>query len=137
MAPANFMPSGRNEVIVRVHDYQDRCPRGTLSGPRLSAPAAFSGLTQLLMAMEDLMDQGNCPQRGEEPRSFQRGEQQLRPAGPAGDKPLAVFRINVLFRQNASWQGTLVWMDRRMDAQFRSVLELIRLMDSALTADLE
>lgn len=137
MAPANFMPSGRNEVVVLVHDYQDRCPCGILNGPRLSAPVTFRGLTQLLMTMEDLMDQSNDPQRGEEPRSFQHSEQPLRPAGPVSNKPLAVFRINVLFRQNASWQGTLVWMDRKMDAQFRSVLELIRLMDSALTADSE
>lgn len=137
MTPANFTPSGRNEVIVLVHNYQDRCPSGILSGPRLNTPVTFHGLAQLLMTMEDLMDQNNTPQRGEEPRSFQHSEHPLRPAGPVNEKPLAVFRVNVLFRQNASWQGTLIWMDREMDAQFRSVLELIRLMDSALMADSE
>ena len=46
---------------------------------------------------------------------------------------MATFQLRVLFRQNASWQGSLIWVDQRMDAQFRSVLELVRLMDSALT----
>lgn len=137
MTPANFMPSGRNEVIVRVYSYEGKRPRGTLSGARFSTPAAFSSLTQLLMILENVMDQTNSPQRGEEPRAFQRTEPKLQPAEHSGEKPLATFRINVLFRQHASWQGSLIWTDQAMDAQFRSVLELIRLMDSALTADPE
>lgn len=137
MAPASFMPSGRNEVIVRIFSYQDGCPKGTMSGARLEATAAFSSLSQLLMAMEEQMDQVNYPQRGEEPRAFRpSGTAVLAGARPEGE-PIATFRIRVLFRQNASWQGTLLWTDQSMDAQFRSVLELIRLLDSALTSNLE
>lgn len=137
MAPASFMPSGRNEVIVRVYSYEERCPKGTLSGPRFSVPVAFSSLTQLLMVIEGVMDRSNSPQRSEDPRTFRHTGPQIQPAGHNGDKPLATFRVNVMFRQNASWQGALVWADQAMDAQFRSALELIRLMDSALTAGLE
>lgn len=133
MTPTNFVPSGRNEVIVRVHSYQGKCPKGIISGPRLEKPAAFSSLVQLLLMLEELMDRGNYPQRGAEPRTFQKKEEQLF-AGEAMDgEPIATFRLSVLFRQNASWQGTLTWTDRSMDAQFRSALELIRLMDSALS----
>ena len=64
-------------------------------------------------------------------------EAQPVPAAGGGAKPLATFRVSVLFRQNASWQGTLLWTERAVDAQFRSVLELIRLLDSALTEELE
>lgn len=135
---ANFMPSGRNEVIVRIYSYQNKCPQGTISKPQFSGPASFFSLTQLLLALELLMDKANSPQRGEEPRSFQPREAEPLPVECAnGGKPLATFQINVLFRQNASWQGTLIWVDRTMDAQFRSVLELVRLMDSALTSDPE
>lgn len=133
MTPAYFMPSGRNEVIARVMSYQDRCLKGVLSGPRLEGATAFFSLSHLLMIMEDLMNRENFPQRGEEPRAFGRKEtQQLVPGDLAGETPLATFQIRVLFRQNASWQGSLVWTDRDLDAQFRSVLELIRLIDSAL-----
>lgn len=137
MTLANFMPSGRNEVIVRIYSYQNKCPQGTVSSPRLSVPASFSSLTQLLMAMEGLMDRENSPQRGEEPRLFQKTEIQLPAAEHSGGKPIATFRLSVLFRQNASWQGSLIWVEQAMDAQFRSVLELVRLMDSALISNPE
>jgi len=40
----------------------------------------------------------------------------------------------ILFRQNASWQGSVVWVEGRQEERFRSALELVLLMDSALTA---
>lgn len=135
MTPAYFMPSGRNVVIVHVMSYWDKCLKGILSGPRLERPTVFSSLSHLLIIMEELMDRENYPQRGEEPRAFSRTETQpFAPGDPAGESPLATFQIKILFRQNASWQGTLIWTDRELDAQFRSVLELIRLIDSALSS---
>ena len=41
------------------------------------------------------------------------------------------FIIKVLFRQNATWQGTIQWIEGRQTRQYRSVNELIRLMDEA------
>lgn len=46
---------------------------------------------------------------------------------------VVVFQIKILFRQNATWQGSLLWLDRQQEAQFRSVLELLELLDSVLT----
>lgn len=136
MKPPGFIPSGRNEVVIRIYSYQENCPQGTISGPRISAPASFASLMQMLAIMERMMDQAKTPQRGEETRTFQHTEAR-RPAAERapGEKPLATFHVNVLFRQNASWQGMLLWADKGMDAQFRSVLEMIGLMDSALTSD--
>ena len=48
----------------------------------------------------------------------------------------ATFELKVLFRQHSSWQGILVWKERKTEQSFRSVLELICLLDSALR-DLE
>ena len=45
----------------------------------------------------------------------------------------ASFLINVRFRQNSSWQGTLHWTNTNRVVHFRSALELIRLIDSANT----
>lgn len=137
MSLPSFMSSGRNTVVVHVYSYDEKCPTGTLLRPHLDGLVKFSSLTQLLLLLEATLDCINGPQRGEEPRAFQKIEPQPQFAARAAGKPLATFQINVLFRQNASWQGTLVWTDKAMDAQFRSVLELVRLMDSALTADSE
>ena len=42
------------------------------------------------------------------------------------------FVIQILSTQNATWQGTLTWMDGRSKQPFRSALELIKLIDSTL-----
>ena len=47
-----------------------------------------------------------------------------------GDK--ATFIVQVMYRQNSSWQGKLVWADENKTVYFRSVLELIKLMDSVI-----
>lgn len=42
-----------------------------------------------------------------------------------------VFFIRIQYRCNASWQGTVQWMDGRQTKSFRSVLELALLLESA------
>jgi len=82
------------------------------------------------------MDETGYPQRGMEPRVF-RDELDSDSSAlarsmksmPAG---IATLRIEVLFRQNASWQGNLIWVDRKVQSHFRSVLELLGLIDDAL-----
>lgn len=44
----------------------------------------------------------------------------------------ASFVIKVNSRQNATWQGSILWTERGVTQQFRSALELIKLMDDAL-----
>ena len=42
------------------------------------------------------------------------------------------FQIKVKFMQNASWQGEIYWVEENKKQNFRSDLEMIRLMDEAL-----
>jgi len=42
------------------------------------------------------------------------------------------FLLNIYNRQNATWQGTVTWVDKNEKQQFRSALELIKLIESAL-----
>ena len=44
----------------------------------------------------------------------------------------ATFEMQIIFRQHTRWQGIITWLEERMEQSFRSVLELILLMDSAL-----
>ena len=46
----------------------------------------------------------------------------------------ATFALRILFRQNASWQGSVTWLEGKKEQSFRSALELVLLMHSALTA---
>ena len=135
---ASFVPRGRNVMTVRVTSYDKYVMKGYLYHAQSDRGIEFSSAVELLLQIEELMDQTNAPQRSEEPRSFLNGLAGERPSTEArlgGEKvpALAVFQLNVMFRQNATWQGSLLWADEGMEAHFRSVLEVINLMNSALT----
>ncbi len=49
----------------------------------------------------------------------------------------ATFVVQVQFRQNATWQGTIQWLEEKESRKFRSLLEMIKLMDEALTQEQE
>jgi len=44
----------------------------------------------------------------------------------------ATFALQILFRQNVSWQGFLIWTEGKREESFRSVLELLFLIDSVM-----
>jgi len=48
------------------------------------------------------------------------------------DTHKATFEISVKFQQNSTWQGQILWAEKNMKQSFRSVLEMLRLMDEAL-----
>ena len=48
---------------------------------------------------------------------------------------LATFLVGATSRQNASWQGQVTWADKNITKNFRSTLELIKLMDGAITSE--
>jgi len=45
---------------------------------------------------------------------------------------MGTFIVHVQYRQNSTWQGQVTWVDKEQTQKFRSVLELLKLMDSAL-----
>ncbi len=45
---------------------------------------------------------------------------------------VSTFLVSIYFRQNASWQGTVQWLDGRKTVTFRSAAELAMLMLEAV-----
>jgi hypothetical protein len=45
---------------------------------------------------------------------------------------MATFELEILFRQNASWQGNVIYAEQNLSSSFRSLLELLSLIDSVL-----
>ena len=48
------------------------------------------------------------------------------------NSPKCTFEVSVKFQQNSTWQGQILWAEKNMKQSFRSVLEMLRLMDEAL-----
>ena len=54
------------------------------------------------------------------------------PGGYENIQRIATLRIQILFREHNTWQGCILWEEQRKEATFRSVLELIQLLDEIL-----
>lgn len=122
-------------TMVCIDSYRDKILDGRFSNPYLDGMIPFYGLMQFILQMENLLDGMHFPQSFEESRVFTPVEQRTtrvdtRESAPEGK--MATFAVKVLFRQNASWQGSVTWLDKGQEESFRSVLELALLMDSAL-----
>jgi len=122
-------------TVLCIDSYEDGIPEGRFYNIYDTEGTTFRGLTSFLLQMEDLLDTMNYPQSFSAIRSFgQVAEQTASPPSPTEiqEGRAATFLVRVLFRQNASWQGSLTWLEGDKSQSFRSVLELVLLMDSAL-----
>ena len=123
----------RGKYIVCVDSYEDSVMKGRILNP-LTGAEAFCGLVQFLLKMEDALECEQAPQSFTELRRFagmlQPEKRERVCLSERGMK--MTFELKVIFRQHSSWQGTLVCREKKAMHHFRSVLELIVLMDSAL-----
>ena len=46
---------------------------------------------------------------------------------------IGTFEISVKFMQNSTWQGQIHWIEENRKQNFRSALEMLKLMDEALS----
>lgn len=110
---------------------------------------AFRNINGMTMLVEGVFDRLCRPEKSTEYRTFgsppQEEGNRIEKAGAMnrteekkepdqgkmiGEK--ATFLVQICYRQNATWQGKVVWAEKNQTKQFRSALELIKLIDSAV-----
>ena len=131
--------SENRKITVCVDSYDS----GILKGRFYNAyqeMESFESLMQFLTGVEAVLEEQQMPQSYTVLRTFS----DHIPAGEGSvisrrirKGKIATFEMQVLFRQHSSWQGVLIWRDRKMEQSYRSVLELALLMDSALRVQKE
>lgn len=129
MIPKPWVQENRRNLIC-VDSYDGGVLKGRIFDPYQDVET-FDSLSQFLIRMDQLL----APQSYTEPRTFSSflEPQESTPAVSAVRKGgCATFELQVLFRQHSSWQGNLIWRETGMENSFRSVLELVILLDSAL-----
>ena len=127
-------------TVVCIDCYENSEPRGRYYNPYLPQGRNFSSLVGFLKSMEDTLDAMQLPQSFTAARSFAPPPEQQAgyfPASEAREGKVATFSLRILFRQNASWQGSVTWLEGGLEQSFRSALELVLLMDSAISASME
>lgn len=122
-------------TTVCVDSYENGTITGRLYNPYLESGRSFSNLMQFLLEMEQTLDTMAFPQSFTAARSFVPTLRKA-PGLPESDiltGETATFAVKVIFRQNASWQGSVIWLEGGREQSFRSALELVFLMENALT----
>lgn len=125
MRTHTLMPCQTKQALFLVTAYHCGEVQGLLLHPRLAQAQPIQSLPQMLLLLDGLLDLEHCPQP----------PAPLAPPLPEALSPLAEFQIQVLFREYHSWQGRLVHLETGQEAPFRSVLELIQLLDDVLSED--
>jgi hypothetical protein len=138
LSQAKFVPYEMKTSIVRIYSYERGNHAGVIKNPYFKGDAGFGSTMQMLKLIDELQDSLNFPQKSMMTRSFAEDSEakvggREAPGAAASGKPLASFSLNILFRQNASWQGSILWMESTMQSEFRSALEMLLLMDSVLS----
>ncbi len=138
----------RYGLPVYVDSFAEMELSGRIFSP-LGRTIPFNGVLFLLNDLNEICDSIHYPQSTHQLRSFVPEPSRNKPHAMEEAETVdqivekekkevrgaaATFVVQVRFRQNATWQGTVRWTDTGKTQNFRSTLELINLMEGALTS---
>ena len=133
------------DFIVKTHQ-----ENGTWSGQVQHAKSkqvcSFDNVLEMTLLIQEKLDQVGFPQAATERRCWTSGNpenqvQNVKSAsrrekmGESKQKRMQggpTFFIRINYQQNASWQGSVQWLEGKSTRFFRSHLELIMLMQEAV-----
>ena len=147
----------RNGVVVCVEEYSGYDMRGCFYHGFSRDAVSFEDCAELLKKLENLFDVLNFPHPATNERYFdeetvaaRRARRFQRPFDPKTHRveerekimsdhemlnkhgDAGTFIVRVQQRQNSSWQGRITWVDEDKTVYFRSVFEMMKLIDAAL-----
>jgi hypothetical protein len=121
--------------LICIDSYDNGVPCGRIYHNGTLENRSFKSMIQLLQQIELRLEEIDYPKSYTVNRTFAPpASAPTQPGDGAGSGQIATFAVKVLFRQNASWQGSVTWLEGKREQSFRSVLELMLLLDSALAA---
>ena len=139
-------PSSMSKMYVYIDNYNGIDFNGRLFVYNGSVEIAFDSMLDMLKVANEAFDKISFPQAVFKSRSFDESpkvnnnegtrypdmEQQNKSA--EHDKK-ATFIVHVKYRQNGTWQGEIKWVNQNKVQYFRSSLEMIKLMDYAVSSE--
>ncbi len=140
-----------SSISICVDEYEAGEMKGRIYSSLREEPETFNSVITLIKNIDKIFDEGEYPQATMKVRGFNKPGKTQETAKKI-EKPMAsvgrinfskasikgrkaTFGVRVMFRQNASWQGSLNWIEKNREESFRSVLEMIMLIDSAFEAE--
>ena len=133
-----------NGVLLCIDGVEKLHLRGRLWHSYSCEALPFLDAQQMVLEMEKLYDLLNFPHPGTNERSFGPAKEPVRRENQEREKimndeellqkhgDLGTFIVRVQHRQNSSWQGRITWMEKDKTINFRSVWEMVKLIESAV-----
>ena len=133
---AKIKEEGPKVVLLCVDGYENGVLSGCFYRQSLQSGCEIRSLAQFLVGVERTIEEkhrASCTERLKR-AFFPRKESCWELPDRCGLQKgrLATFEVRILFCCHTSWQGTVSWLEEGREEIFRSVLELVLLLDSAL-----
>jgi hypothetical protein len=150
-----LLPSSFTEIRLLVDSYDNNILGGRIYHIATKKLMSFMGIYDFLSKLEGIYDAFSFPQAAQELRSFRKSAtvqaasnieagtvemEENEEVGKGKDinpepSEKGTFVIRVMFRQNATWQGSIQWIEGKKTQNFRSDLEMLKLIDDALRSE--
>ena len=124
------------KLTLHLADCSAGAFRGWVHSDYFEKDIPFADCFTMLKIMDHLYDALSFPQKTFQLRTFQRRETDKfmvkETVIPVTEESRTTFVIQVKFRQNATWQGSIHWVEKNQTRSFRSTLEMIKLIDESV-----
>ena len=122
---ATFPFNNKHYTLVCVDSVDNGVISGRFYHGGLDSERTFRGIDQFLLTMDHMLNSGEFTPASDDAGSiWYTGK-------------IATFKLRVMFRQNESWQGSVMWLETRHEEKFRSELELLSIFQQALVPSQE
>jgi hypothetical protein len=131
----NYYPKG--SYVIKVCSHASGDLQGTVYFPDSNRQTTFLTVWNLIKLIEADIAKNHFPQNTFELRQWSKKSHGLKKhkAEKAKetkfDKTVCSFLVQVRYFQNATWQGTIHWMECKQTKTFRSEFELLKLIEEA------
>ena len=128
-------------IILCVDYYRDEKINGRIYHRYQTEPIRIGGMLEAVFEIDAFFDRLGYPFPGTESHYFIKHEktQQIKMTRKLSDEEMlknngeqGTFIIRVEQRQHSSWQGRVTWVEEGKTENFRSALELLKMIDGAL-----
>jgi hypothetical protein len=158
MGETQQMLFAKNLLCICIDEKKNEDYCGRIFHQYADDPIEFEGVADLMLRVEDLFDEWDFPQRGLAERVFTKeakeaikerekrhhmSDSDMLPIEIIQEKygvrniqnkkgSLGTFVVQVVYRQDATWQGHVIIKESNEKKDFISALELIKIMDQAI-----
>ncbi len=142
----NLNPNAKNIICICIDNFYSMKIAGRLYHCFSKEKIDFTDSMQMLLLVDRLFDGIGFPQASTKTRTFLRKKEENvyekefveymktdEVTEQRGTK--ATFVVHVQYRQNSTWQGSVIWAEKKVTKNFRSALELLKLMDEAIESE--